>query len=312
MQVINKRIDFFLIKFPIIFPIIYYLLITLFPNYEIYVIFLTILILAEPHFGATWPHFYKTFEKKYIFKNRIRLFYAPILIVIFCCIGFLFFKKIFFLIFFAANMYHVTRQSLGICKLYKKSDNQVSLDENLIYIFNILFFIIGFFRFFYPVIEGGSIFILNLTVIVLILVCVFYSGTKYGFKSNLFTLFSGIIIFYPLCFVDSPVHAILMGVTMHYSQYLTLIFKINDNKINHYSGAENKNKFFSKFLLIVVAYSIIMTGLSYFGKSDLEFIKLLILIPIIGQMLHFFIDSQIWKFSDSYIRENVLQYLFKK
>ena len=52
-----------------------------------------------------------------------------------------------------------------------------------------------------------------------------------------------------------------------------------------------------------------MTTLSYFGKNDFEFLKNLILIPIIGQMLHFFIDSQIWKFSDPYIRKNVLKYL---
>ena len=62
-------------------------------------------------------------------------------------------------------------------------------------------------------------------------------------------------------------------------------------------------------LFLVVLYSINMTTLSYFGKVDFQFLKNLILIPIIGQMLHFFIDSQIWKFSDPYIRKKVLKYL---
>lgn len=74
MQIISQRLDFFLIKFPIIFPLIYYLLISLFPDYEIYIIFLTILLLAEPHFGATLPHFFSTFENHYITKNRFKIF----------------------------------------------------------------------------------------------------------------------------------------------------------------------------------------------------------------------------------------------
>ena len=39
--------------------------------------------------------------------------------------------------------------------------------------------------------------------------------------------------------------------------------------------------------------------------------KNLIIIPIIGQMLHFYLDSQLWKFSDKYNRDNTLVYLTK-
>ena len=49
MQIINHRLDF-LIKFPIIFPLIYYLLIKSFPNYEMYNFFNNIIVM-EPHFG---------------------------------------------------------------------------------------------------------------------------------------------------------------------------------------------------------------------------------------------------------------------
>ena len=37
---------------------------------------------------------------------------------------------------------------------------------------------------------------------------------------------TGVLIFYPVCFVSNPVHAIIMGVTMHYSQYLFLTNKV--------------------------------------------------------------------------------------
>ena len=52
-----------------------------------------------------------------------------------------------------------------------------------------------------------------------------------------------------------------------------------------------------------------MASLSLFGKSSKEIFNLLIIIPIIGQMLHFYLDSQLWKFSNPHNRENVLHYL---
>ena len=86
--VISKDIDFLLIKFPIIFPFAYYILLISFPNYENYLILFTLLFLAEPHFGATWPFM---FDKKnaYIKKeNSLTLIYFPILICVFCLVGF--------------------------------------------------------------------------------------------------------------------------------------------------------------------------------------------------------------------------------
>ena len=224
MQIINHRLDFFLIKFPIIFPLIYYLLIKSFPNYEMYVIFLTILLLAEPHFGATWPHFFSTFDNQYIKKNKFRLVYAPVFLIFFCIFGFFFFKKLFFLIFFAANMYHVTRQSIGISKLYKRSINQINFEENIIYIFNILFFVIGFFRFFYPIIQDDYIFNLNVSILFLVLMSIIYSIYKFGLSSNSFTLLIGILII----LFASLIHLCnYVSVTMHYSQYLAITFNID-------------------------------------------------------------------------------------
>jgi len=54
-----------------------------------------------------------------------------------------------------------------------------------------------------------------------------------------------------------------------------------------------------------------MTFFSTMGKSDDNFYKELIIIPILGQMLHFYIDSQVWKFSEKHNRDNVLYHLNK-
>ena len=59
----------------------------------------------------------------------------------------------------------------------------------------------------------------------------------------------------------------------------------------------------------IIAYSIVMSVLSIFGKNDSEFLSSLIIIPITGQMLHFYLDSQLWKFSEQHNRENILRYL---
>ena len=118
-------------KFPIIFPIIYGSILLLFPEFETYLIFFTILLLAETHFGATWPFFLNSANAKYIKENRITLISFPIIIAVASLIGFLLFKPTFLLIFFAINMYHVTRQSFGVCKLYTK-DKMIEVDTRCI------------------------------------------------------------------------------------------------------------------------------------------------------------------------------------
>ena len=57
MTIINKFIDLHFIKFPILLPIIFAFFLYTFPSYENILIFLTLLFLAEPHFGATIPFF---------------------------------------------------------------------------------------------------------------------------------------------------------------------------------------------------------------------------------------------------------------
>ena len=74
----NKQLLF--IKFPILFPIIYGSVLYMFPQYETELILITILLLAETHFGATWPFFlYKyKIEKNLNYKNK--LFFFKVLI----------------------------------------------------------------------------------------------------------------------------------------------------------------------------------------------------------------------------------------
>ena len=56
---------------------------------------MTILLLAEPHFGATWPFFINQINKQYILDNKFFLIKIPIIILILCFLGF-FYLKIYF------------------------------------------------------------------------------------------------------------------------------------------------------------------------------------------------------------------------
>lgn len=300
------------IKFPIIFPIIYGSILFVFPQYETELVLITILLLAETHFGATWPFFLSKANIDHIKNDKIKLLLFPISIIIFCLLGFFFFKSFFLMIFFMANIYHVTRQSYGVCKLYCKDISENKFQENFIYLFNSLFFVIAFLRFYFPLIKSQDLITLNIIVLFLILIVSIYYINKYKFSENFLTFLTGVIIFYPTCFVTNPVHAIIMGVTMHYTQYLYLTsYVVNNRKKNTEIENSKKNKFYYNYLFIIIIYSIIMTIFSTFGKSANLNLNNLIIIPIVGQMLHFYLDSQLWKFSIKHNRENVLKYILQ-
>lgn len=313
MRAIKLDLQFFLVKFPIIFPLVYGFILYNFPQFETELIIITILLLAETHFGATWPFLVDKVNYPFIKSNRVSLVTLPVVIIILSLLGFFLIKELFLLIFFAANMYHVTRQSFGVGKLYCNDDKEKRYQELLIYVINLIFFIVGFFRFYFPIINETNFIYLNISVIFLLLSFFVYYIVKFGFSENFLIFVTGCLIFYPICFVENPVHAIVMGVTMHYTQYL--YYTYNVCKMRNANNQVSEKVFFSKkiynYLAIIIFYSIIMSVLSLFGKYDEAYLKNLIIIPIIGQMLHFYLDSQLWKFSEKHNRDNTLMYLKK-
>ena len=301
--------EFLLVKFPFFFPLIYGLILFNFPSFETTLIFLTILLLAEPHFGATWPFFLNKTNKDHILQNKISLIFIPLTIFFLCLVGFFFFNKIFYLIFFAANVYHVTRQSFGVSKLYTKEKSNVNFQEKHIYFFNFLFFFIAYLRFFLEIDIADFIIYLNIAVLFILGISIAMYLFKFGFDQSLFAFITGCLIFYPACFVNNPVHVILMGVTMHFSQDLFRTNKVVIGRKNENKSELIKSRFSMYFILVAIIYGSVMASLSMFGKYDEQALKNLIIIPIIGQMLHFYLDSQLWKFSLKHNRDSVLKYI---
>tara|TARA_Y100000590_G_C15636456_1_gene983177 strand:+ start:524 stop:1492 length:969 start_codon:yes stop_codon:yes gene_type:complete len=314
-QIINRNFDLIFIKFPIIFPIIYGTVLYLLPEYENILIFLTLLFLAEAHFGATWPFFLDKSNASEIKNNKLQYVIGPVFVVIFCLIGFFYVKNFFLLIFFVLNIFHVTRQSFGICKLYKKDEKELLYQENLIYIFNFLFFLIGFFRFYIPLINEENIFFINIIIFILLFFTFSFYLIKFKNIENFLTFVTGVIIFLPVCFVDKTIHAIVMGVTMHYTQYLVLTYKIyKKRKSESLSEAKSKFYFFRfknyKFLLIILIYGLVMTLISSESSNPNKIFSSLLVIPITGQILHFYLDAFLWKFSVKHNREVTLKHIY--
>jgi hypothetical protein len=303
--ILSKNLDFILIKFPFIFPLIYFLVLSLIPSVENLLIFFTLLFLAEAHFGATWPFFINKNNISHIKKNYIKLLVFPILIIILSTLGLFMFHNLFLIFFFGCNIYHVSRQSIGINKLFIRDKNTLNISENIIYFFNLSFFIIGLFIFSSSKIDNVILNNINEIILFLLLILLSFLVIKKFNSDEIFLTLTGSLMFYPVCFVDKPIHAIIMGVTMHYVQYLSLVSKV---QIFRFQFKSNQILI---FIFIIFLYSFIMTIFSVSGKSTDNIISKLFYIPIIFQMLHFYIDSQIWKFSVKHNRDNVLNYLIK-
>ena len=91
-------------------------------------------------------------------------------------------------------MYHVTRQSFGVCKLYTVEINEIKYQEILIYIFNFYFFN-WIFRFYLPLIESNYVPLLNILIISLIIISLGLYYFKFKINNSFYPFVTGIIIF---------------------------------------------------------------------------------------------------------------------
>tara|TARA_Y200000002_G_C22609845_1_gene633269 strand:- start:236 stop:1087 length:852 start_codon:yes stop_codon:yes gene_type:complete len=283
----------------------------MFPEHENLILFTTLLLLAEPHFGATWPFLLNIKNKEEIKNKRVIYIIFPIMLAIFSLVGFFTFYSVFILLFFTFNIFHVTRQSIGISKLFASNFEQINFQKYVIYGVNILFFIVGILRFnLTNLIQLDTFYITSFVIIVISISSIIFL-IKFKDFGNLLTLITGCLIFLPICFMEKPIHALVMGVTMHYSQYLVLTLKVHEGrKKDPDIKMESKNSFsyFSNFILIISIYGLFMSILAFAPNYDAT-LKNLIVIPLIGQMIHFYLDTFLWRFQEQHHRDVTYKYI---
>jgi hypothetical protein len=267
---------------------------------DVYVIATVMIILAEPHFGASWPYI---FNRKYhdIFKSHaVALIYIPIGIVLSAVFVFFFFGfTIFSYLFLAANMYHVNKQSLGMVKiqgLNKKAFKPAELD---CHIPSIVFLAFHAFA-----LEGTEThvpaFLLLFGVITYIVWRLPPTDRSSSEPLKHIHFYSSALqmccIWFPLALFSNPLLALAVGVSIHYVQYLLFT--------GHVFFSETSRNL---IILFVVVYAVFATSIQSFGVNTVPWIILCAAIP---QLLHFYLDGFFWKFSNPTIRDRLTSSLF--
>lgn len=313
-MIFGKLYDILFLKFPIYLPVIYGVILYNFSNYENFLVFLTLLLLAEPHFGATWPFFLNKKNRPYIKEKLFYLVFLPLFLSLVCIFLFFFYSNIFYLFFLVFNFFHVTKQSIGISKLFLKQASEIYFQTFQIIGYGLIFLIIAILRFYFNFeLINNNLFLFNYIILGSIFCITIIYLLKYGFSDNILTMLTGILIFYPICFVDKPIHGIIMGVTMHYIQYLALTYKVSLGRKLEINNSK-KLIFDKNYVLIIFFYGLIMSVFSLTGKIHIfdKNIGFLLFIPLIGQILHFYLDSFLWKFSQEHHRNVTLKYIRNK
>jgi hypothetical protein len=247
--------------------------------------------------------------------------FAPIfLISIFILIG-LINLQLAILLLTIISIFHITRQSVGIYKLY--SDKFINFEINTIYFSTLVWSIVGIIRFFiFPYLEKHNIFVIQSLYpfifsfsVITIIIFIFLVYKSYIASRNLYsaaTFATGLLLFSPIAFVEYPQDATVIGVGMHWCQYLALNSKLYFSNL--------RKRFFIKpfltnplmLLALIMSYSAIMSLLITNSAQNFSNQSHWILIALSFEIYHFYLDAFIWRFSDPYIRETIGKNLFSK
>jgi hypothetical protein len=337
-HVAGPRLDYVFIAFPIWVPIVYFTLISSFPEYSAIFFLMVMLLLGEPHFAATWFFFLDERNRKWLLDNKfyfifLPLFIAVILIIVGTQVSAV--AALFPILIF--NLFHVMRQSIGVLKMYAVSPSR-SLTYGLwaVYAFSTFFILIGLIRFNYKIdiaASGQTSFVVDeyipfilptsAGVIMLVILAIFYVAQKEGARLiYVATVLTGLIMFMPLLFMDKIEHAFAMGVGMHYTQYLaiTIPLYLRRSRIDARAGANRALRFVASNIYTISVYLLIYAGLMVFLANYAFFTDVsevymqkefaIFLIPITFQTLHFYADTFIWRFSTPHIRSEIYPHLF--
>lgn len=323
--ILSPKLDFILIQFPIWIPLIYLLTTSFFPSIYMYIL-ISYLLIGEIHFGSTFIFFLdKKYRELFLTEKYIFIFW-PLLLIFFCIFFSIFFSvsAVLFLILLF-NFYHVNRQSVGVLKLY--SNRELSSINNLstilLYILSFGLCIAGIFKYIfkskvYFVYEFEIISIFITLYLISMILLIFLLKKKKEDSFSLLTNFTtGVLIFSPILFCKNIIDVFAMGVGMHYMQYIAITWSIFKRKSED-KLMKNNDQIFFKYanIKIIIIYLFIYGSLMvFFSNLNIEYKSEQIgiyLIPIFFQLMHFYIDMFIWRFSNHHTKENLNPYIFSK
>ena len=122
-------------------------------------------------------------------------------------------------------------------------------------------------------------------------------------------VFTGAAIYFPYCFVQFPQDAVAIGVAMHWCQYLAINYAVYGR---HAPAGSSKPGTWQPWLVMssIAGYAVVMAAIGTAGGTSLRPNSSWVLIPLCGQLIHYYLDAFIWRFSDPHIRKNVGRFLW--
>lgn len=318
-EIIGKYSDSVFVYFPFWFPILYLALIINIPQISSIIFIASLFIFAETHFATTWLFLFDKSNFKWAKNNAYELFIQPISLIMLFIILWVVNPIVVLILHYLASGWHVTRQSIGITKLAKNKNKK---NFYLIYGVSLFCLFIGLINpgIFDLDISKPYLNIILISIFIFYLIGIYFSSRSkiYFLNKNNLSIITGVAIYIPLLFFKDISVALAIGVGMHWVQYLGLSLTTNVRRLFQVNGKNlfKKNKKLIYISLFILIYSAIMTSFTLLGVKDFadktSKLSYLYLIPILFQFYHFYIDRYLWRFSDPYVKHNVLPYIFKR
>ena len=313
-------LDDLLITFPAWFPFSYFFIATNFPSLTKFLFIVTLFLFAETHFASTWLFFFDKDNWYWVKKNFYNLVFLPVYIIFFICLIWIFNPSIVLILHYLASGWHVTKQSAGILNVYGIFSK---FYKYTVYFISFLCLAIGLAN---PGILATTLNLTQTNIILLFSFLIYVLIIYLSWKRTLPKVFlelmpfsTGIIIYLPILFFKDLATATVIGVGMHWVQYLAIMWSsyLRKNQIiKKRKLSEFLNQGFSLRLMFILIYALAMTTFAFIGMPKSidgnNQYSLFYLIPLIFQLYHFYIDGFIWKFSDPHIRKNILPFIFSK
>ena len=328
-NVVHNVGDYFLICLPLWVPMGFYLGFNMFPEKRDMLFLMGLWLFGETHFAATWLFFIDSNNWAWLKKRPVVNFWIPVFLVAF----FLFlawYRSVEAAMFLGSvlSAFHVTRQSIGLAKMYSFHDSRI-LNPALmgIYVCSLFYLGVGFFRF-YSDIALSSELLGDINKIAIILPLLFMGyifllskDIKEPRKFYAVSLM-GMLLYGPYCFVEYIEYAIVMAVGVHWTQYnsLTIPLYLRKARREVKNGKRGWLAFLAgnpvKLVGYLILYGFVMIIFRQWGMdfSTLTFqsahFSALAVIPLCFQVLHYYYEGFIWRFSDPHIRKEIGNFLF--
>jgi hypothetical protein len=285
------------------------------PSARPFVFFLFLAVLGETHFGATGLFLLMRGNRAWLWRRRRLLLYVPAGLVTACLFIGMWKLSLALLIGGIASGIHVTRQSIGISRLY--GGPRRGLNEPLIYCASVGFLGIGFARFSVPILPfppsilgavATAVPWASAALLVLIALGLLLIGSRSGYDRRWLAALTGCVIYFPYCFVSAPQDAIAVGVGMHWCQYLGLNAAVYGRQA---VASGTQNRLLAATGLIAV-YGLVMASIHTAAGTVLDSANLFVVLPLCGEIIHYYLDAFIWRFSDPQIRTTIGAYLWRR